>query len=40
MNEFLIGAAFVALLSIIIGVFLGHHANKQLREYKKRAGQK
>jgi ABC-type Mn2+/Zn2+ transport system permease subunit len=39
-NDFLIFAAIIALLSIIVGVFLGYHAEKQLKEYKKRAGQK
>jgi hypothetical protein len=40
MNEFLIGTAFVALISIIAAVVLGRHADKQLKEYRKHAGQK
>ncbi len=40
MNEFLFGAAVVALISIIVAVVLGRHADKQIEEYKKRAGQK
>lgn len=40
MTEFLIGDAFVALISIMTAVILGRHADKQLKEYKKRADQK
>jgi len=39
-NDFLIMAAIIAVLSTIIGAFLLYHADKQLKEYKKRAGQK
>jgi hypothetical protein len=40
MTEFLVGSAFVALISIIAVAFLWYHADKQLKEYKKRASQK
>jgi hypothetical protein len=40
MTEFFVGAAFVALISIIAVVVLGRHADKQLNEHKMRAGQK
>jgi hypothetical protein len=39
-NDFLIVAAMIALLSLIAFVFLRYQSDKQLREYKKRAGQK
>ncbi len=39
-NDFLIFAAIIALLSTIVGVFFLHHARKQEKEYKARAGQK
>ncbi len=40
MNEFLVGAAFVALVSTVVGLFLLYHARKQEEEFKKHAGQK
>ncbi len=40
MTEFLIGAAFVALISTVVGVFFLYHARKQEKEYKMRTGQK
>jgi hypothetical protein len=39
-NDFLIFAAIVALLSIVVGVILGYHAEKQLKEFKTRTGKK
>jgi hypothetical protein len=40
MNEFLFGAAVVAVLSIIATTFLLYHARKQEKEYKMRADKK
>jgi hypothetical protein len=40
MNEFLVGAAFVALVSTIVGLFFLYHARKQEEEFKKHVGQK
>jgi hypothetical protein len=39
MNEFLFGAAVVAIISTLVGAFLWFHAEKQIKEYKKRTGQ-
>jgi len=40
MTEFLIGAAFVALASTIVGVFFLYHARKQEKDFKARISQK
>ena len=40
MNEFLVGAAFVALISTIVGLFFLYHARKQEEEFKARIGKK
>lgn len=40
MTEFLIGAAFVAVISTIVGVALWIHAEKQEREFKTRNSKK
>jgi hypothetical protein len=40
MTEFLIGAAFVALISTIVGLFFIYYDRKQEKELKARAGKK
>jgi len=40
MTEFLIGAAFVALISTIVGLFFLYHDRKQEKEFNARAGKK
>ncbi|GEM_PF-4087425 len=39
-NDFLVVAAMIAVLSLIAFVFLWYQSEKQLKESKKRAGQK
>ncbi len=40
MTEFLIGAAFVALISTIVGVVFLYFERKQEEEFKARTGKK
>jgi len=40
MTEFLIGAAFVALISTLVGLFVWYHDRKQEKELKSPGGNK
>jgi uncharacterized membrane protein len=39
-NDFLVVAAMIAVISLIAVAFLLYQSDKQLKEYKKRTGQK
>lgn len=40
MTEFLMGAAFVAVISTIASLFLLYHARKEEKDFKTRVGKK